>query len=181
MIKESKITGNYYHFVDTEVLNYLSDKDFNFKLHKNDYKQEKYPYALSLTRSYNFEWTNYRITFDSFKLSTKYKVSPFHYFNNTDRIDFDFKGDHRYPYDEEGTYSGNEAHFDNQYEERLLSKKEIINLKDCIIQIDILNYDRQVMDYVSFFNKNEILKLKHKIEEQNEIIVNIVNKFQPIK
>lgn len=177
-MNESRITNNYYHFIDTDVLNYLSENDFSFKLYTNNHNPNKYAYSLSLTRNYDFKWTNYRIAFDSYKLSMDYKISPYHYFNNTDRVDFDFKGDHRYPY-EDGTYKGKGEHFDNQYEELLLSKKEIIDLKKYIIQIDILNNNRKVMDY-STFNKDEVNSLKKKIEHKG-LIVNIVNEFKPIK
>ena len=184
-IKESKNTGNYYHFVDLDILDYLIENNFIFNLTHNDDKFGIFPYSLSLTRKHDFIWTNFRITFDSKKLTTRYKIKPYHYFNNIVKDDYvegsNLVNDYRHPYGKGGNYYGNKPYLDNQYEERLYSKKQFLALKDYIIQIDILDFDRDIMNNKIEYNMEDIKNKMKTIEKVHDIKVNLVPAFNIIK
>jgi len=84
MVNEGKHKGILYHFINMDTLKHLINTGFIFKTRLNDIDSEnkniaKYlgfrtSYFLSLSRKYDFNWNDIRITFDGDSLVNNFKV-----------------------------------------------------------------------------------------------------------
>lgn len=155
-ISEGKNVGVIYHFTRWTSIENMVKYDFNLVSHQ-DYISFTRNYDLVNIKKFENDLAKQiykeipkkscaRIAIDGTKLSNKYKIQPF--------LDL-----------EHGVQKK-----DNEAEERI--KNEIVNIKDCIIQIDFLN-----------INNEKIQKeLKELIQNKYpKIDVNFVKTFKKVK
>lgn len=98
--------------------------------------------GLSLTRNKNLKWTDsiIRLTFDKNELTSRYKIKPIHWFNM--KHNWQGKDDYRKYGSDKKPETGQNIPA-NQYEERVLSEKDI-PIK-YIKSIKILNKDKKLL------------------------------------
>lgn len=142
-LEEAKSVGIVYHFTKPEYLNMLIDK--NFQMRNLGVDTEFTMWAekgLSLTRNKNlpmmpiakndFSTKNgytIRLVVDGTKLSNKYRILPvagLEYNQNDPAEVLDIRNRHRTP----RRYG--------ESEEFVLPKNGVVNLKDCVVRVDIL-------------------------------------------
>ena len=167
-LEEAKQVGIVYHFVRTTyVLNKVLTENILKSGRDIMFDGKKYP-QISLTRDYELRdsitfvgdlWGEVRLTIDGNKLSNRYKIIPF-----VDLTDYDGSKLER------GKGS-------TESEEAVLSK-EIKNIKDYILQIDILKSA----------DINSVMPLLEPTKDINQFIItgtniklNVVKKFTPYK
>lgn len=176
---EGKQVGTIYHFTDIFSLNDLT-KDYsehepslNFKEDDSgSFNLRNMTYFISTTRKFDFIWNPIRFSLNGNKISEKYKIVPIDYFSLNPKDLEHFKRD------------------PNQYEERIITKKEneSLSIKDYCIRVDICTDPKY--DYYGEDPDDEGDDIKHHMHdvhtaysyfEELGIPCSIVNKFKPVK
>jgi hypothetical protein len=133
-LQERKQVGTIYHFTSYGAANEIIKSDFKLKTVVLD--------SISFTRNFNLKSSSVpaevRFTLDGDKLSDKYSIKP--------------HADVKYGYGRAGSKQSNydftqrsKGRSSDETEERI-SKKEI-DVKDCILSIDVLNISASIVDY----------------------------------
>jgi len=121
-----------YEFAQRGYLYHFTDIDIVYEILKTNKLKANPTYGdnISLTRKYDFDWGQSRITLDASKISENYKIEPY-------------------------AYGGSKG----EAEERI-KVKELKNIKKYIVQIDLFHpddmefsYHKEEMRYKDFFFK----------------------------
>jgi len=149
MINEKIDDYNLYHFTTVESLYEIYKDGWLYTIY-DKYNGNK---ALSTTRNKNLNWftkkNNIRLSFDKRELSKKYKIKPYHWFNDRHGVDYRSKGNNATP-------NGNQDIPVNQYEERVISNNPIP-----------IKYITDINIIGSISNKDKIIIQKLKLKLKN--------------
>lgn len=168
-----------YHFVDDFALEHILESD-SLTAGVNDMRETvKGKYALSLTRRFDFEWKNIRLSLDHRKLAQNYRIVPVHFYNAGD---WEEGYDHRDLSD-----SRNKAVIDmfgkdfrNQFEMRLISNTDPnVPLDRYLLGVDICVDNRKVLFPAKFREDFTPEMQATAIKAAFDVPVNIVQRFNP--
>lgn len=133
-LQERKQVGTIYHFTSYGAANQIIKSDFKLKTIVLD--------SISFTRNFNLKSSSVpaevRFTLDGDKLSDNYSIKP--------------HADFKYGYGRGGSKESNydldqrsKGRSSDETEERVVKKE--VDIKDCILSIDVLNISASIVDY----------------------------------
>jgi hypothetical protein len=172
-LKEAKQVGTIYHFTGVENLNKIIEDN---KLMSSSKKQrdiktgKKQVYSISFTRDKFFpyerdlklgsRYLDARIVVDGNKLSNKYKIEPFNFFNKKTRYNYPLS---RTEFEERITFSLDEENPDILNFDNYVISYDI--LVDLLLKSNIKNISKNIIDLIKKLSTNPKIKFFNKMTE----------------